>query len=562
MGVANRHDESTTEAAVDVVCIGGGLGGLAAAVRARGLGLSVLVLERSSLLGGVAAFSGGRLWVPCSHLARLAGHDDDVDEAARYLDFTVGPDADPDLDLRSAFLGAAPEAVRCFMDEADVPFQLVGDYPDQYHPAPGSTDTGRFLEVELCIDDSDRDWLEICRRGHHYHPQSCWNEAFDVGACTTTLDPPLSRGESLAAAFVRAAVRTGVEIRRNVVVRRILVGGEGVAGVEIEHEGATTVVRTRAGVVVATGSYGSSEDAAKIENLPELGDAGPPVSFGDALGLAGDIGAAVVRAGSAFTVLGADLGDGVDESGRRRMRQVFDRTGLPHGIIVNGDGDRFGDESCYNDLVEATKAFDVGSRQFRNSPCFFVCDEQYRLAYASGSEVPWEMAASFTSAPTLADLADAMGIESEGLCRTVERFNEFVESGVDSDFGRGELLRYRLEYGDADTDSTNPNLGTIATPPFWAIRLVPLSVGIHSLGLRIDRMARVVRRDRSPIDGLWATGNAVAYTEQPRYTGGFANARNIVYGFLAANSAADRLAAGREASGATAGRRTDRGGST
>ena len=97
MGVANRHDESTTEAAVDVVCIGGGLGGLAAAVRARGLGLSVLVLERSSLLGGVAAFSGGRLWVPCSHLARLAGHDDDVDEAARYLDFTVGPDADPDL---------------------------------------------------------------------------------------------------------------------------------------------------------------------------------------------------------------------------------------------------------------------------------------------------------------------------------------------------------------------------------------------------------------------------------------------------------------------------------
>ena len=41
-----------------------------------------------------------------------------------------------------------------------------------------------------------------------------------------------------------------------------------------------------------------------------------------------------------------------------------------------------------------------------------------------------------------------------------------------------------------------------------------------------------------PIPGLYATGNAVAYIEQPGYFGGLSNGRNIVYAFLAASHAA------------------------
>ena len=54
---------------VDVVCVGAGLGGLAAAIRAHDLGLSVLLLESSSYVGGGAAYSGGLYWLPVSATA-------------------------------------------------------------------------------------------------------------------------------------------------------------------------------------------------------------------------------------------------------------------------------------------------------------------------------------------------------------------------------------------------------------------------------------------------------------------------------------------------------------
>ncbi|MFD0539657.1 FAD-binding protein [Actinomadura luteofluorescens] len=57
------------ERTVDFLCVGGGLGGLAGAVRAHDLGADVLVVERSDMVGGVAAYSGGFVWVGASGLA-------------------------------------------------------------------------------------------------------------------------------------------------------------------------------------------------------------------------------------------------------------------------------------------------------------------------------------------------------------------------------------------------------------------------------------------------------------------------------------------------------------
>src|SRR3546814_11926038 len=52
----------------DVVAIGSGGGGLAAAITAHELGASALVLERSDQVGGVTAFSMGEVWIPGNHL--------------------------------------------------------------------------------------------------------------------------------------------------------------------------------------------------------------------------------------------------------------------------------------------------------------------------------------------------------------------------------------------------------------------------------------------------------------------------------------------------------------
>jgi 3-oxosteroid 1-dehydrogenase len=95
---------------VDFVVVGSGIGGLAGAIRAADGGLTVLVLERSSLLGGVSSVSFGELWVAGTHLERAAGIEDSVELAEEYLDFLGAGHQDKTLQAR--FLQASPEAPR------------------------------------------------------------------------------------------------------------------------------------------------------------------------------------------------------------------------------------------------------------------------------------------------------------------------------------------------------------------------------------------------------------------------------------------------------------------
>ena len=60
-----RFDET-----VDVVVVGSGSAGAAAALRLAKAGLSVLMLEKTERLGGTSAMSGAGVWVPANHHAR------------------------------------------------------------------------------------------------------------------------------------------------------------------------------------------------------------------------------------------------------------------------------------------------------------------------------------------------------------------------------------------------------------------------------------------------------------------------------------------------------------
>src|SRR3546814_2149166 len=70
------------------------------------------------------------------------------------------------------------------------------------------------------------------------------------------------------------------------------------------------------------------------------------------------------------------------------------------------------------------------------------------------------------SANTLAELARTVGIDAEGLERTVARFNGFCETGVDEDFARGSVPWGRIMTGDPRLP--NPNLGPLQKGPFYA----------------------------------------------------------------------------------------------
>ncbi|PRC49714.1 3-ketosteroid-delta-1-dehydrogenase, partial [Mycobacterium sp. ITM-2017-0098] len=73
---------------VDLLVVGSGTG-LAAALAANEAGLSVLIVEKSSYIGGSTARSGGALWLPASPVLNDSGADDSTERAQNYLDSVV-----------------------------------------------------------------------------------------------------------------------------------------------------------------------------------------------------------------------------------------------------------------------------------------------------------------------------------------------------------------------------------------------------------------------------------------------------------------------------------------
>ena len=66
----------------DVVVVGSGAGGMTAALIAKDLGLDAIVIEKSDLVGGTTAVSGGAVWVPNNPQMQAIGYADSTDEAS------------------------------------------------------------------------------------------------------------------------------------------------------------------------------------------------------------------------------------------------------------------------------------------------------------------------------------------------------------------------------------------------------------------------------------------------------------------------------------------------
>lgn len=335
----------------------------------------------------------------------------------------------------------------------------------------------------------------------------------------------LTMGPGLVAAYLHAALGSGADVRVEARVAELLVDDGRVRGVRT----ADGVEHRSHHVVLATGGYGWSPEAADLEGLPDLVEAGPPTIRGDHLALVEPLGAALVRGGGPQFSMGAqvrpdDVHPGTDVP---LHRQLFDVMGLPHTLVVNRAGQRFGDESYYVGINAALARWSAADKAWENVPCWLVVDEQFRRKYPlaslpAGADYP----DTIVHADDLPGLAGLLGIDPDTLVATVTAFNDGAERGEDPLFGRGRLPFVRRRYGDA-THLPNPNLGPVSEPPFHALPLRPLGTGMCTFGLLTDEHARVRRRSGGHVPGLYATGNAAATTEFRGYVTGYANTRNI-----------------------------------
>ncbi|MDB5715017.1 MAG: fumarate reductase, partial [Sphingomonadales bacterium] len=129
----------------DVVVIGSGGAGLAAAVIAAQQGLRVAIVEKSHLVGGTTATSGGGAWIPANILMANAGQGESSGRAFAYLRTVIGPSCNEDM-IR-CFLDNGPDALAYLQKNTLLNFSTRAFSPDYYSDLPDATTSSRGLDT-------------------------------------------------------------------------------------------------------------------------------------------------------------------------------------------------------------------------------------------------------------------------------------------------------------------------------------------------------------------------------------------------------------------------------
>jgi len=521
----------------DVIAVGGGLAGLAAAAAARDLGMTALVVEKTPLFGGVTAYSAGQLWVPGSYLERDAGIEDSADAGAAYLT-RLGMGFAEEAHVRG-YVDRADSTLQYFRRLVSAELRIVEGLPDYYYGEfPDARPEGRLIEVDPFPGGRLGEWRDRLRVSPYVQYRLTHEDMWALGGIARshswdrTLverreeEDALCMGTGLAATFLAGAIASGADLAGSVDIDTILVEDGRASGIVLSDG---TMIRARRGVLIAAGSYDWDPRAMRgFEGIPGPESAAPPSVVGDHFRLAQPLGARLVSEPKPMR-LGYRVINRTDDD--RPMTGILRAVSYPYSIIVNGSGRRFCDESFYPAIGHALKHIDGRHQRFENWPCWWVFDSRFRSEYSfsgitPGAELPEEW--GVVSSPTIEGLAEAMGVDAEAFRDQIDRYNSDCAKGVDSEFGRGGRLYSRVSYGDHGT-GIHPNLGPVAEGPFFAMRPLLVGTGIPTTGLDTDPLGRVLDHGGSPIDGLYAAGNSSAMLEVGGgYQSGIANMRSLI----------------------------------
>ncbi|UFN47685.1 FAD-dependent oxidoreductase [Roseomonas sp. OT10] len=563
------------DAAYDLVVVGAGGAGMAAALFGALEGQTVLLVEHEAVVGGTTAWSGATTWIPgTQHAASVGSGPEDSAVAAEFMRRTVGNRSSEAL--RAAFLRNGPAAIARLEAETPVNFRARPLHPDYIQDVEGATLRGRALEPlpfdgRLLGEDLalvrppipeftvlggmmvDRDdiphLLKMTKSAKSFVYSAKLLARYGMDRLRHSRGTRLLMGNALVGRLLYALKRKGVALLTRTKVERLLLGEGGIEGVALRQGDTRRVVRARKGVVMATGGF-NRHPKRRAEMLHQPTPAYSPAAPGHT----GELHDLALAAGARYAEGGLDNAFWAPCSVRKRPdgttavfpHFVLDRS-KPGTLCVDQTGQRFVNESTSYHLF--VRAMFEANRTRPTIPCFIVTDAEGLRRYGLGmvrpnaspkALAPFLADGYLTEAPTPEALAGKLGMDPAHLRDAVAAMNRYAQTGVDEEFGRGTTDYHKVN-GDASRGFPNPTMGPIGTAPFYAVKLYPGDIGA-STGMVTDADAQVLGPDDRPIGGLYAVGN-----DMQSIMGGVYNAPGITIGpGITFAYAAARHAAGRD----------------
>ena len=380
-----KEENNVEDMTTDVLVVGAGLAGLAAAVAAREAGAEVIVLEKQGATGGTSKLSGGGIAAPGSILQKNANIEDSPEA---YVDQWMGFQA---ITHREGMEN--PNRERClFLAERGA--ELIDWLMDHGYEFGEPTDFGL---------------IEAVNRFHY----------------------PSNLPNGQTGKMTEIAEDLGATILLNTPATSLIVENDSVVGVVAEQAGQSFEVRANA-VILATGGYSWNEELiARLtpENLGTIHVASPG-STGDGLLMAEEVGAALYEnqwlMGMSYTVssdpactlntLGGPwtINMMVDKNGERFMNEFSHPTA--YTMMITHDA------GPYWSILDSTNPDDVT-----------ILEENVGSEYLVKGE-------------TVEELAQNAGFDVAEFTKWVEDWNAGIDKGEDS-FGARIAYMTKLENG-------------------------------------------------------------------------------------------------------------------
>lgn len=523
----------------DMIVVGFGGAGAAAAIQASDDGASVIAVDRFAG-GGATAYSGGVFYAGGTKYLKAAGYDDNADEMYKYLEKEGLVDA----------VGA--ETLRRFCDGNNDDIEWVASLGVNYG-GKAYEDKTNFPPDGYYLYYTGNEKMPAfsavakpAPRGHRVAKDgfggAVYFDKLKEGALARGVKviphAPVSRLVMDATGAV-----VGVEIRQlsqhlqsqhQKLYRKVHPWmpftskrgvKAGIAAKELENNSTLKLLRARKGVVLSTGGYNHSPDMFaqhhpllskhyhKLLRLGSMGDDGSGIKLGLA---AGGVTKRMDYIGIARTMVPPSI--------------------FAHGILVNEKGERFFNEAAY------AMRIGIGIMEQPHGKAWLILNKSHfrrgvKDAFLTGKNfLIWGMPAltniflgGTKKAATIEGLAGKIGVDPQGLKAAVAGFNLMARGDKVDPHGKMSELLDPLEEA-----------------PYYAVNFsidngfAPAQI-MTTGGLSVDGYSGAVERaDGTVIEGLYAAGRAAAGIVSNGFVSGLTIADTVFSGRRAARAIASR----------------------